>query len=112
MTLCVTIADGTGCDAITFTQYKKVWLYRGWGGASDGIDIDYATITWKYKRALVSIGGRLNLSGVDRNSRPAKASIRLGFALETPVPTPELFAEVLIPFGTHRRLWLYRLLKD
>jgi predicted extracellular nuclease len=107
MTLCVTIADETGCDTVTFTQYKKVWLYRGWNVAGDGIGIDYATITWKHKRAFVSVGGKLNLPGVDRNTRPAEAKIGLSFALETPVPTPELFAEVLVPFGTHRRLWFY-----
>jgi predicted extracellular nuclease len=107
MTLCVAIAGETSCDTVTFAQHRDVWFYRGWSGAGDGLDIDYATITWKHGRAFVSAGGKLKLPGVDWNTHPAEAEIGLSFALKTPVPTPELFAEVLVPFGTHRRLWSY-----
>jgi hypothetical protein len=108
LTLCVTIAGETGCDTVTFTQHRKIWHYCGPDGGDDGMDVRCATIVWHPGRAIIVVRGELNLPGVDRDTRPAEATVGLSLPVETPGPTPGLVGEILVSFETHRRLWYYR----
>ena len=105
--LCVTIADQTGCDTISFTQHGNVWRYRGPDGEGDGLDISYGLIVWTHKGAFLSLRGKLDLPGVDKDTIPAEAIITIKLPVETPGPTPEVNAELLVPFEVRRWLWYY-----
>ena len=107
--LCVTIADLTGCDTISFTEHGRgrVWRYRGPDGEGDGLDISYGLIVWTHKGAFLRLRGKLDLPGVGEDTIPSEATIAIRLPVETPGPTPEVCAELLVPFEVRKRLWYY-----
>jgi hypothetical protein len=109
LTLCVAIAGETGCDAISFTQHGRTWLYHGADGEGSGMDISHAIVVWpRGKAAVVVAQGELSLPGIDQDTTPAEATVTFSLPVETSGSTPELFGEVFVAFETHRRLWFYR----
>jgi predicted extracellular nuclease len=109
LTLCVTIADETGCDTVAFTRHGSAWLYRGADGEGSGMDISRAVIVWPPGRAaIVIVMGKLTLPGVDENTTPAEATVAFSLPVETSGSTPELSGKVFVAFETCKRLWFYR----
>ena len=76
-------------------------------GEGDGLDISYGLIVWTHKGAFLSLRGKLDLPGVDKDTIPAEAIITIKLPVETPGPTPEVNAELLVPFEVRRWLWYY-----
>jgi hypothetical protein len=109
LTLCVSIADQTGCDEVSLMQHGSAWLYHGPDGEGSGMDVRHATIVWRPGRAaIVLVEGELNLPGVDQDTTPAEATIEFSLPVEALGPTTELFGKEFVSFEVHRRLWLYR----
>ena len=108
LTLCITIAEETGCDTITFTQHGRTWRHRWPDGTGEGLDIGHAFIVWTPRGAIVSLRGILTLPDVGPETSPAEATFELTLPTKVVSPTPEFLAEGSVAFETHKHLWFYR----
>jgi hypothetical protein len=107
LALSLTIAGVTGVDELTFTREDELWYYQGPSEANDELAVQYAVVYWLSDSAYLAVKGKLDLPGVNQDTRPAEATVGLRLPVVTPGLASELVGEMFAAFWAHGNRWVY-----